>query len=344
MPGSVRLTLVRHGESTWNATGQWQGQHDVPLSARGRLEVRALAERLFGARFDRAVASDLSRAFETGQAVGVSETDRRLREVDVGAWSGLHREEVALRFPDEVRALRAGLPVRIGGGESMAEFEARVDAVIDELAGRHRGQDVLAVTHGGVVRALATRVLGVRGRLSPLVGVGNTSLSHVVFEGAVFERAVFERAPRLALYNDATHLEPADLEPTVMPEPTARVALVAADPSAPADRRLADRILSRLGIARFGAAGVATALPLSDDLVAEPLGDDPMQAFEALRAEQEGGAFALVLTPSEVVATLGAVLALPSTDGLLAPAHGAVAQLRVSTRGALLHSYGVSLS
>ena len=324
---------MRHGESTWNATGQWQGQQDVPLSARGRLEVRALAERLFGARFDRAIASDLSRAFETAQAVGVSETDRRLREVDVGAWAGLQREEVAVRFPDEVRALRSGLPVRIGGGESMAEFEARVDAVIDELAGAHRDQDVLAVTHGGVVRALATRVLGVRGRLSPLVGVGNTSLSHVVFESA----------PRLATYNDATHLEPADLEPTVMPEATARVALVAADPEAPPDRHLADRILSRLGIARFGAAGAAAALSLSDDLVAEPLGDDPTRAFAALRAEQEGGAFALVLTPRDTVDLLGSLLALPATDGLLAPAHGAVAQLRVSTRGALLHSYGVSL-
>jgi broad specificity phosphatase PhoE len=325
--------LVRHGESTWNATGQWQGQEDVPLSARGRLEARALAERLFGASFDRRVASDLSRALETAQALGVSETDRRLREIDVGAWAGLHREEVAARFPEELRALRSGQPVRIGGGESMPEFEARIDAVIDELRGTHDGQEVLAVTHGGVVRALVTRVLGVRGQLSPLVGVGNTSLSHVIFESA----------PQLAVYNDATHLDPADLEPAVMPEPTARVALVAADPCAAPDRHLADRILSRLGIARFGAAGVAAGLALSDDLVAEPLGEDPRRALTALRAEQDGGAFALVVTPGEVVDTLGSMLGLPSIDGLVAPVHGAVAQLRVSGRGAVLHSYGVVL-
>lgn len=330
----MHLTLIRHGESTWNATGRWQGQYDVPLSERGRLQALALAARMVDAPFELRLASDLARALETAQALGSPlETERRLREIDVGAWEGLSHEEVATRFADELADLRAGRPVRIGGGESLPEFEARVDAVVAELAAANSEKRVLVVTHGGVVRALVTRVLGMRGRPSPLVGVGNTSLTRVSFEGA----------PKLTVYNDTAHLDVTDLVPSVTPEPTARVALVAADPNAPPDRSLADRILSRLGIARIGVAGAASGGPLSDDLVAEPLGTDATHAFELLRAEQEAGAFALLLTPNDVVTTLAELVGLTSTEGLGMPLHGAVAQLRVSRTRTLLHSYGVEL-
>ncbi len=328
----MRLTLVRHAESIWNASQTWQGQTDVPLSARGRLQARALATRLFGEPFDHRRASDLARAFETARALGPEPlADPRFREIDVGAWAGLSRHEAAARFPDQVARLRAGLPVPIGGGESMPEFEARVDAAVDELLAEHAGRRLLVVTHGGVIRALATRVLGMRGRTSPLIGAGNTSLTRLV---AVDERLV------LQVYNDALHLEPADLEPTVAAEPTMRLALIAADPEAPADRGLADRLLSGLGIARIGAVGPAAEHALSDDLVADPLGDDPRAALDALLAEQEGGAAALVLTPDSVRALLVERVELAS-GGLALPAHGAVAQLRCTTKGALLHSYGV---
>jgi broad specificity phosphatase PhoE len=328
----MRLTLVRHAESIWNASQTWQGQTDVPLSARGRLQARSLAARLFGASFDHRRASDLSRAFETASALGPEPLpDPRFREIDVGAWAGLAQHEVAARFPDEVAGLRAGEPVRIGGGESMPEFEARVDAAVDALRVEHPGRRVLVVTHGGVIRAMATRVLGMRGRPSPLVGAGNTSLTQLA---AIDERYVLE------VYNDALHLEPADLEPTVAPEPTMRLALVAADPDVEGDRATADRLLSGLGIARIGAAGAAADLRLSDDLVADRMADDPRAALDALIAEQEGGAAALVLTPDAVRSLLTDVLSLDAA-GLALPLHGAVAQLRWTKKRALLHSYGV---
>lgn len=326
----MRLTLVRHAESIWNASETWQGQTDVPLSARGRLQARALATRLFGVPFDHRRASDLSRAFETATALGAEPlADPRFREIDVGAWAGLAHHEVAARFPDEVAGLRSGQPVRIGGGESMPEFEGRVDAAVDALRVEHAGRRVLVVTHGGVIRALATRVLGMRGRKSPLVGAGNTSLTQL---------AAFDERFVLEVYNDALHLEAADLEPSVASEPTTRVALIAADPDAPADRALADRLLGGLGIARIAAVGTEHAL--SDDLVADPLASDPRAAVEALVAEQEGGAAALVLTPDAVHALLVELLEL-APHGLALPAHGAVAQLRWTRKHVLLHSYGV---
>jgi broad specificity phosphatase PhoE len=97
-----RVLLVRHGESTWNAEGRWQGQADPPLSRRGRAQARAAATHLPPAAA--AVASDLDRARETadllvaphGLAVVI---DVDLRERDAGAFSGLTRSEIHDRFP-----------------------------------------------------------------------------------------------------------------------------------------------------------------------------------------------------------------------------------------------------
>jgi len=214
----VRLILVRHAESTWNASGRWQGQADVPLSPRGRLQARSLANRLFGAEVDRRISSDLARAAETAAALGEpAELEPRLREIDVGEWAGLDRDEVAARAHDQVMALRRGDSVRIGGGESMEEFEARVDRVLDELGAAHDGERILAVTHGGVIRALLTRLLGVRGGISPLVGVTNTSLTVVRAREGRLEVEVF---------NDTLHLDPGEGDSSTFTLPEASVRLV----------------------------------------------------------------------------------------------------------------------
>lgn len=332
----MKLTLVRHGESTWNAMGRWQGQCDVPLSARGRLEARALAARLDGASFERRIASDLSRAFETASLLGERvETDRRLREIDVGAWAGLHRDEVAERFADELAGMRAGRPVRLGGGESLPELEARVDAIADELAALHPGRPVLAVTHGGVVRALVSRALGTRGRASPLVGVGNTSISVIDFGAG---------APRLEVYNDTMHLGALGRAPHASGEPSPRVVLVAADPAASAGPGRAGGLAPAFEVARIGAAGLARELALADELAAEPLEGDAADALAAMRAKQAGGTFALVLVPDDLVALVGRLLGLASTAGLAPPPHRAIAQLELSRGGALLHSYGIGVT
>lgn len=331
----MHLTLIRHAESTWNATGQWQGQSDVPLSPRGRLQVRALAARMYGREFDHGYVSDLSRAAETATAVVAPlVSDPRFREIDVGEWAGLTRKEVAARFGDQVDALRRGAAVRIGGGESMEEFEARVDAAIDDLRARHRDRRVVLVTHGGVVRALATRVLGVRGRMSPLVGVGNTSLS-----------ALREIAGRLVLerYNDGAHLEAADQDAALAhpAEPSTRMAVIAVDPDAPAERALVDAILGGLEIASYHASGDALDAPLATELLADPV---PSGGIDRLHAEHLDGAFAVLVRPEAVPGVVATALGLDATAaaGLVPPPHGTISQLRLFNRRAELYSYGVA--
>ena len=153
--------LIRHAESTWNAGGRWQGHGDPPLTARGRAQAAALAERLCGERVDRLIASDLARSVETAAILGarwglVPQHDARLREIDIGAWTGLTREQIAEREADLLARFEAeDLLARPGGGETRQEIRARVRSAAAELAASHRGRCVALVTHLGVIRALA---------------------------------------------------------------------------------------------------------------------------------------------------------------------------------------------
>jgi len=199
---AVEVTFVRHGESVSNVSGRWQGQGDAPLSEVGREQARALAERLRTEPFDVVVASDLSRARDTAQAVFAEvELDPSWREIDVGRWEGLAYAEAFAKYPDELERIRRGEPVKIGGGESWEDLHARVDAALERLRARLApGQRALVVSHGGVIIGLTSGVLHSRSRrLQPFGRMVNTGVTTLRHEGG---RWVVTR------YNDSTHLAP----------------------------------------------------------------------------------------------------------------------------------------
>ena len=155
-----RLIIVRHGESTWNAERRLQGQLDPPLSEQGREQARALgaAADLSGFPPERIVCSDLTRARETAELLGVEpgRYDPRWREIDIGEWGG--------RTAAEVDAQGRGLTNWRGGprtapdGEPWTDFAARVSGAADELA--RAGGSWLVVSHGGCVRAACAHITG----------------------------------------------------------------------------------------------------------------------------------------------------------------------------------------
>ncbi len=191
----MRLTLVRHGETTSNAAGRWQGQGDARLSDLGRRQAEQLAERLDGATFDRVVSSDLSRARETAEALGRPfELGAGFREIDLGAWEGLTREEVHERFPDELAAMARGEIIPVGGGESWADVERRTIAAVERL----EGERVLLIAHGGVILTLMCALVGAPvGTPRPLGRLLNTSITEIDLGTRVVHR-----------YNDAFHADP----------------------------------------------------------------------------------------------------------------------------------------
>ena len=95
-----RILLVRHGQSTWNADGRWQGRADPPLSDLGRRQAEVAAEALAELGITRVVASPLVRAHETATIVGAAlglhdrAPTARLQERDAGEWTGKTRAEI----------------------------------------------------------------------------------------------------------------------------------------------------------------------------------------------------------------------------------------------------------
>jgi broad specificity phosphatase PhoE len=158
------LLLARHGQSDWNDEHRWQGHADRPLTEEGRAQAIALAERLAHIDLAAVYSSDLRRARETAAAVAARqglrvETTPDLREVDVGSWSGLTREEAQERFP---QAYQRWLDGGTGweDGESYVAMSRRVLAAVRRIAAAHDGDRVLVVSHGGPLRAIHAAALG----------------------------------------------------------------------------------------------------------------------------------------------------------------------------------------
>jgi len=157
--------LARHGESDWNVERRWQGHADRPLTDRGREQAETLAARLADVELDAIYSSDLRRAWETAEAVARTqglEVVRlpELREVHVGSWRGLTRDECEARFPEAFERWRAG-GSGWEDGESYEEMGERILGAVSRLAGQHPGGAILIVSHGGPIRAVHAHALGV---------------------------------------------------------------------------------------------------------------------------------------------------------------------------------------
>ena len=159
------MLLIRHGQSTWNAEGRWQGQADPPLSELGEEQARDAARRLRAGAFTSVVASDLQRARRTAEllaeALGLAvEVEPDLREIHVGDWTGLTRAEIDARAPGALADWSEGRTESTPGGELRQHLTDRARAVLRRVAAEAgAGDRVLLVTHGALIRNL-DRVLG----------------------------------------------------------------------------------------------------------------------------------------------------------------------------------------
>ena len=157
-PGGVstRVLLVRHGQSTWNAEGRWQGQADPPLSPLGEAQARAAGESSQLDDVDGWWSSDLHRARHTAELLGarrgLARLDPRLRERHAGEWEGLTRDAIEAGWPGFLAEHR-----RPAGWEDDEPLLDRALAALTDVAARDPGRRVVVVTHGGVIRALERR-------------------------------------------------------------------------------------------------------------------------------------------------------------------------------------------
>ena len=193
------VTLIRHAETKANAALQWQGSMNAPLSGRGLDQVDRLSKRVADWTPAKVIASDLERTMLTASVFNDVEPDPRWREFDVGSWEGMRSDEIRVAFPGQLEALMAGEDIDFGGGERLSDFNVRiVDAFNSVVAAMGDEDEVVVVSHGGAIWALATHLLGQSGRSASLIPSHNTAVTRVRIDD--------DGGTQLVVFNDGSHL------------------------------------------------------------------------------------------------------------------------------------------
>ncbi|XVE87173.1 hypothetical protein DITRI_Ditri18aG0094700 [Diplodiscus trichospermus] len=163
----AEIVVVRHGETEWNADGRIQGHLDVELNEAGRQQAASVAERLSKeTKISAVYSSDLKRALVTAETIAARcgglevITDPDLRERNLGDLQGLVLREAVKLSP---KAYKAFLSHRTnqdipGGGESLDQLYQRCTSSLQRIGRKHKGERVVVVSHGGVIRSLYKRV------------------------------------------------------------------------------------------------------------------------------------------------------------------------------------------
>jgi probable phosphoglycerate mutase len=213
----MRVLLVRHGETPWNAEGRYQGQTDIPLSAVGEEQARKLGMRLADVAITRAVSSPLSRARRTaelslgGKRASMLTIDTGFSEIHHGAWEGQLAGEIADSDGERFASWRSA-PESVlmpgPGGESLQHVLDRAwPALQRACTGLGDGDALLVVAHDAVNRVLLCRVLGIP--LAKLWGFRQAPTTLNLLEGADVDHLEVVRlndcSHHTALFGEAVH-------------------------------------------------------------------------------------------------------------------------------------------
>ncbi|MEU5552746.1 bifunctional RNase H/acid phosphatase [Micromonospora sp. NPDC047793] len=159
---ATRLILVRHGETEYTEQGRYSGRGDIPLSAKGKDQVRATAARVAALAPDTAavVSSPLSRCTATAEAIAAAvgdipvRRDDELIECDFGAWEGRTFAEVREQWGGELDAWLASPRIAPPDGESFDEVARRCTRVVERLLAAYPGQTVVVVSHVSPIKLM----------------------------------------------------------------------------------------------------------------------------------------------------------------------------------------------
>ena len=191
---NTRICFVRHGETNWNAERRVQGHIDIPLNANGISQAERLANALIRVKhsFDVIYSSDLERALHTANAVARAlsldvQITPRLRERNVGKLQGLLLAEAPVLLPEIwQRHIARELDHDLGGGESIRTFHQRMQDILELFLNEHRGQSVLAVSHGGSLDMIYRIVTQQALDAERVAVVPNTSLNWITHDGSTW--------------------------------------------------------------------------------------------------------------------------------------------------------------
>ena len=175
MEKRTRLYVARHGETTVSAEFRYIGHKDVDITENGVAQMYKLQERLKNEKIDHIYSSDLLRARRGAFIIAQNHNLEpvscpEFREINLGVWEGLTREEIIEKYPDEYQSRLDNLANSgIQGGESFSELQKRVTAKLSQILKEHCGDNILLVAHGGVNRVILFDLLNLDLQLIPRV-------------------------------------------------------------------------------------------------------------------------------------------------------------------------------
>ena len=170
-----QIWLVRHGETEWAREGRHTGRTDLPLTAQGRQEARAVGSILGGREFELVLVSPLRRAVETSGIAGyagVALLEPDCMEWDYGELNGKTRAEVRAWLGQDWNIWKGPVP----GGETpedVADRARRVLRGLDAVDG-----DAAIFAHGHFLRIFTATYLGMQARAARhwALGTGRVSV------------------------------------------------------------------------------------------------------------------------------------------------------------------------
>jgi len=200
----ANILLVRHGETDWNRAKRLQGHLDISLNQEGITQANRLGKSLANESIDIAYSSDLSRAFDTAQAILAQRSiphfiDQSLRERCYGEIQGMTYAQIEAELPDNHRAWHTRDPdFQPKNGESLRQFYQRVEAGMLQIAKAHFEQTILVVAHGGILDCMFRLASGISIEDRMKVDLINTSLNRLQYDGQKFQ---------IKTWADLSHLE-----------------------------------------------------------------------------------------------------------------------------------------
>jgi len=190
-----KIYLARHGETEWSITGQHTGLTDLPLTAQGERNARALGARLKDLCVATVLTSPLQRARRTCELAGLgmnAQVDPDLGEWNYGDYEGRRTADIRMEHPGW-SLFRDGCP----HGESVRDVAARADRVIARL--RATKGDVLVFGHGHCLSVIGARWVGLPVVKACVLLLTTGSLSIVGYDHTAEE-------PVVRLWNDDRHV------------------------------------------------------------------------------------------------------------------------------------------
>ncbi len=181
MSETTMITLLRHGEVELGNV--FCGSIDPALTDNGWAQMQKSIED--EQSWDKVISSPLQRCAEFAESLAAQEelefvTDERFQEIDFGDWDGICPKDILEDEPDTLNAWwKAPTRVVPPNGEAFLDFRSRVLKAFHEIAENNKGNNVLLVTHAGVIRVVLMHVLGMQDENLFRLNVDYASISRI---------------------------------------------------------------------------------------------------------------------------------------------------------------------